>query len=215
MFTPPITRWAGSVSLTAAAVLCASQILNLALGLMLGSDSTPMLTHTLKNALALLAQYLLLLALTGLYVHEYRAVGKLGLVGYLTAFLGTLLVAGDWWYEAFVVPQIAAHTPQLFEVAPGGSLLAGAVATFGLFALGWILFGTASLRGRIFPRIPTILVIIGGAVGLFAGTAPYLLPLAVAVGWMGYLLLRPSPTRHDAVAPARRSPATPRDAAAG
>ena len=40
---------------------------------------------------------ILLLALTAIYAREYAALGTLGLVGYLTAFLGTLMVAGDWW----------------------------------------------------------------------------------------------------------------------
>jgi hypothetical protein len=187
--TSPITRSAGPISVAAAALVITSQILNLALGLF-GSQSAATITHTVQFVLALLAQYMLLLALTALYARQSKAVGKLGLVGYLVAFLGVLLVAGDWWYEAFMVPQIAVHAPQLLDIpwTSSGTIVASAVATAGLFSLGWILFGIATLRARLFPVGPAILMIIGGAVGLLALDAGYQIPLAIAVGWMGHLL---------------------------
>jgi hypothetical protein len=43
---------------------------------------------------------------------ESAALGRLGLIGYVTAFLGTLMVAGDWWFEAFVVPTTATEAPE-------------------------------------------------------------------------------------------------------
>jgi hypothetical protein len=199
MSTSPITRWAGRISLVAAALLITSQLLNLALG----GQPTATLTHTLQFILALLAQYVLLLALTGLYARQAEAVGNLGLVGYLVASLGILLVAGDWWYEAFAGPLFATRAPQAFEVPAGGSLLAGAIVTSVVFSLGWVLFGIASLRARVLPVGPAILVIIGGAVGLGALLVPYQIPLAIAVGWMGYHLRNAAPhDQHDARAPA-------------
>jgi hypothetical protein len=207
MSTPPITRWAGRISLAAAALILTSQLLNLALYLTLGDDpATATVTQTLKYALALLAQYVLLLALTGLYARQATAVGTLGLVDYLVAFLGTLLVAGDWWYEAFVGPGIALHAPQLVDMPYDASLVAGAVATNGLFSLGWILFGIATLRGRLLPAGPAILMIIGGAVGALVLWTPYQIPLAIAVGWMGYRLSAASHDQHDAPAPAPANP---------
>jgi len=65
-----------------------------------------------------------------------RMSGRLGLTGYLVAFLGTLLVAGDWWFESFVAPRIAAVAPEVMSGTTTGSLAVGAAATFGLFALG-------------------------------------------------------------------------------
>ena len=201
--TSPITRWAGPISLAAAALILTSQLLNEALHLTHHDDAAT----TLKYALALLAQYVLLLALTGLYPRQATAVGTLGLVGYLVAFLGTLLVAGDWWYEAFVGPGIAIHAPQLADMPYDGSLVAGAIATIGSFSLGWILFGIATLRGHLFPAAPAILVIIGGAVGALVLWTPYQIPLAIAVGWMGYHLVNAIPhDQHDAPVPAPANP---------
>lgn len=202
MSASPITRWAGPICLAAAALVITSQILNLTMGLTLSDDSAT-LTHIVRYVPAVLAQYVLLLALTGLYARQSKAVGNLGLVGYLVAFLGGLLVAGDWWYEAFAVPQIATHAPQVLELPPSGSLLAGGIITAGLFSLGWILFVIATFRGRLFPVGAAILMIIGGAVGLGALLAlPYQIPLAIAVGWMGHLLNASAPDQRDAHAPA-------------
>jgi hypothetical protein len=72
------------------------------------------------------------------------------------------------------------------KTAIGGSLLAGAIATFGLFSVGWVLFGIATFRARVFSRRAAVLMIIGGVVGILALSAPYQVPLAVAVGWIGY-----------------------------
>src|SRR2546430_8065764 len=120
-----VSGWAAVASLTAAGLIVVSQIANLAIGLTMAPDSVTTATHTLKNVLALVAMYALLLALTTLYATQARSAGKLGLLGYLVAFLGTLLVSGDWWFESFVVPQIAAQAPLVLRSAPSGSLLAG------------------------------------------------------------------------------------------
>jgi hypothetical protein len=110
--------------------------------------------HTATYAIALLGMGLLLLALTGLYLREAPALGRPGLAGYLTAFLGTLLVAGDWWFEAFVVPALAAQAPQILTEPPGASVLAGAVATVLFCTAGWIMFGIAALRAAVYPDRP-------------------------------------------------------------
>ena len=68
--------------------------------------------------------------------------GALGLAGFLVAFAGTTLLAGDWWFEAFVGPVIAQAAPQILDLPPGGWLLAGGISTFVLFAIGWCCSGS-------------------------------------------------------------------------
>jgi uncharacterized membrane protein (DUF485 family) len=200
MTVQSLGRWVGPISVIAAALMIVSQGLLLALGLAMGAQSADSAVHTLKYGLALFAMYALLLALTGLYLRQADAAGKLGLAGYLIAFLGTLLLAGDWWFESFIVPRLTAVAPDVMTGAITGSLAIGAAATFGLFAVGWILFGIASFRANVFPRPAAVLLIVGGAVGILAGSTPYQVPLAIAVGWIGYALTRPE--RGDAFAPA-------------
>lgn len=155
------------------------------------SESMAIATHSLRYGLALVAMYALLIALTGLYATQATSAGRLGLIGYLVAALGTLLLAGDWWYESFVVPLIAAQAPELLATAPSGIILIGAAATFGSFALGWVLFGIASYRARVFPRRAAILMVVGGVAGILALSPPFQIPLALAVAWMGSSLLGP------------------------
>ena len=189
-----LSRLVGPVSVAAAALIILSQTLNLALGLALGAQSANSPVHTLKYGLALFALYTLILALTGIYLRQADGAGKLGLAGYLIAFLGTLLIAGDWWFESFIAPQIAAVAPEVMSGAITGSMAVGAAATFGLFAVGWTIFGVATFRANVFPRPAAALLIVGGLVGILAGSTPYQVPLAIAVGWIGVSLMRSDQT---------------------
>jgi uncharacterized membrane protein (DUF485 family) len=182
-------RFAGIASLIAAGLILTNQLSQLAFALTM-SESMAIATHSLRWGLALVATFALLIALIGLYARQATAAGRLGLLGFLVASLGTVLLAGDWWYETFVAPLIAAQAPELLRTAPGGSILIGATVTFGSFAVGWVLFGIASFRAGVFPRGAAILMVLGGITGILALAAPFQIPLALAVGWMGWSLLR-------------------------
>lgn len=189
----PIVKRASTLCLAAAALIVSSEILRLAVGLAWGSASSTTLAHSLTYGLALAGMDVLLLALTAVYVGNHQVLGTLGLVGYLTASLGTVLVAGDWWFEAFAVPMIGSKAPQILTLPASGSILAGAMITVALFGLGWILFGVAALRGEAFSRSAAVLLIVGGVCGIpLALSTPYQVPLAVAVGWLGHKLRRTS-----------------------
>ena len=187
-----ITKLTGLLCLTAAALIVSSELLRLVVGLAAAPDAATSMTHTLTYGLALAGMYALLLALTALYVGHQRVLGTLGLVGYLTASLGTVLIAGDWWFEAFAVPMIGAAAPDVLTLPAGGSVLVGAMITAGLFAAGWIIFGVAVFRSGVFTRPPAVLLVVGGACGILALSTPYQVPLAVAVGWIGATLVRAS-----------------------
>lgn len=190
MSRSPLSRLAGPLCVTAAVLIVLSQLLRLGVGLVLGPGSASTPAHTWTYAFALLGMGVLMLALTSLHVRAATALGRLGLVGYLTAFLGTLLVAGDWWFEAFTVPAIAAQAPSILTAPPGGSTLVGIVTTIAAFTAGWTLFGIAALRANVCPRPPAVLLILGGAAGVLTLSTPWQIPLAVAVGWMGITLHR-------------------------
>lgn len=190
MSTERIIRWAGLASLIAAVLIIASQVAGLflltsELPLSESSKSTPAMLY---NILKLSGFVMLLLGLVGLYVRQSAAGGMLGLIGLLVAFVGTVLVAGDWWFETFVVAWLAEVAPQALEVPPSGTLLTGGITGFAVFASGWVLFGIVSFRTRIFPRLASIVLIFGGALGFQAGYPPFLVVLALGVGWMGYWL---------------------------
>ena len=191
MSSPFTARQAGIASLVAAGLIIVSQISQLVLPMTI-SESFWIATQSLRMGLALVAMFALLIALTGLYAQQATATGKLGLVGYLTASLGTVLVAGDWWYEAFIGPMLRQQAPELLNTAVSGSILIGAGLTFGIFAAGWIIFAIATFRAGVAPRGAAVLMILGGIAGIFTLISPFQIPLAIAVGWMGLWLVRSS-----------------------
>jgi hypothetical protein len=203
MALSPISRRAALLSVTAAALIVLSQVMRLALGRLLGPDWATTPAYTLTYAVALLGMGSLLLAVTAVYTRESAALGTVGLIGYVTAFLGTLMVAGDWWFEAFVVPAIATAAPAVLDLPLSGSVLVGAVATVGLYTVGWTLFGLAALRAHAFPRAAALLLLAGGLAGPLALSTPYQIPLAIAIGWIG-LTLEPDSDRWHAAAPPPR-----------
>lgn len=189
MTSPFTARQAGLASIAAAVLIVISQVSQLLLPLIM-PESFWIATQSLRMGLALLAMFALLLALTGLYARQVPESGKLGLVGYLVAFLGTMLVAGDWWYEAFIGPALREQAPELLTTAPGGSILVGAALTGLTFAAGWVTFGLASFRAGVFPRPAAVLMTVAGVAGILTLISPFQIPLALTVGWMGLWLVR-------------------------
>jgi hypothetical protein len=195
MSPSPLSGLAGPLCLTAAVLIVLSQLLRLGVGRVLGPDSASTVAHTATYALALVGMAVLLLALTAVYVTAAPALGRLGLAGFLTAFLGTLLVAGDWWFEAFVVPTIATHAPAILITPPTGSVVAGALITAAFFTAGWTLLGIAAFRARVFGRPAAVALTIAGLAGVLTLWTPWQIPLALVVGWIGLVLRGRSPSQ--------------------
>jgi hypothetical protein len=206
MVLSPLSRRAGVLSLTAVLLIVLSQIMRMGGGRLLGPDWVTTPAYTVTYSIALFGMGALLLALTAIYTRESAVLGRLGLIGYLTAFLGTLMVAGDWWFEAFVVPMIATAAPAVLDLPISGSMLAAVIATVGLYTVGWTLFGLAALRAHAFPRAATLLLLAGGLAGPLVLSTPYQIPLALAIGWIGLTLESGSRTRHTAAPPPPRLP---------
>src|SRR5829696_2023538 len=201
MALSPLSRHASMLSVTAAVLIVLSQVMRLGLSWLLGSDWATTPAYTVTYSIALLGMGALLLAVTAIYTRGPAALGTLGLIGYLAAFLGTLMVAGDWWFEAFAVPRIATAAPEVLDLPISGSVLVGAIATLGLYTVGWTLFGLAALRARAFPRAAALLLLAGGLAGPLALSTPYQIPLAIAIGWIGLTLESEPRSRHTAATP--------------
>ena len=81
----------------------------------------------------------------------------------MVAVLGTVLVAGGQWAALFVLPALAAHAPQVLSSGALGSVTVGYVASYAVFALGWIATAVALLRARAVPTWLGVLLLVGGA----------------------------------------------------
>ena len=89
--------------------------------------------------------------------------------GYLIAFLGTLLIAGDWWFENSIAPEIAAVVLEVMSGAITGSMAVGVAVMFGLFAVGGPTSGIATFRANEFPRPAAALLIVVDWSGFLQG----------------------------------------------
>jgi hypothetical protein len=142
-------------------------------------------SHVIVFLLYLCSTTLLLLGLVGLYTSQSETAGILGLAGFLVALVGTVLGAGALWFELFITPALAALAPGLLEAELG---IPGFVLVALLGAVGWVLFGVATLRAAVYPRWAALLLMIGGVLAYF-----FPLPLAgiifsVTVAYLGFML---------------------------
>ena len=200
-----LIRWSGLAAILAAVLLSVGALLNIATETENLSESATTAPYAFTWLLYLLGGVLLLLGLVGLYARQSEAAGILGLVGFLVAFLGTLLV-GSAWFQLFVAPFFAVEAPRALDAEPTGMLALGFVLTFVVFGtLGWILFGIATLRARVFPRAAAILLIAGVLIN-FLPTHFTELVFNVAVAWLGFVLFTgQGEARRRAQRPARVS----------
>ena len=119
---------------------------------------------------------------------EERA-GRLGTVATVVAVVGTMTLGGDLWFETFAVPWLADEAPDSLDTEPTVLLALGAVSSYVLFAVGWVLYGVASLRAHV-PVAIAAVIILGGALGFRALLSPWAVPLGVGVAALGVWLVR-------------------------
>jgi hypothetical protein len=106
------------------------------------------------------------------------------------------MLFGFVWTGAFLLPYMASAAPEFvdpgfLDADPSGTLMLGVSLTFGLFVIGWVLFGLSSLRAGVLPRGGSVLLMIGAVFFfiLFMLVLPGATILfSAALAWMGYSL---------------------------
>jgi hypothetical protein len=132
----------------------------------------------------------LIFALIAAYGWQAPEAGRFGVGAFSVAIVGTMLLAGDLWFESFAVPWLAAGPGgQALTSDPSTLMALGALSSYLLFALGWTLFGIASARARVFPLSISIALVVGGVAGFWALLAPGGIPLGAAVLALGTWML--------------------------
>ena len=174
-------RWGGLAALLAGVLLVVSELLRLYIDLV-----DPNLYGSIfvfNGVLGLLLSVLVQLGLVGLYARQAGVAGTLGLVAFVLAFIGVNLSMGASFVDAFAKPVVWPwEDPEYFE----RTVAALAIFAPG-FVLGWVLFGVATHKARVYPRASAMLLIAGALILLLP------LPLgglvfAAALAWMGYVL---------------------------
>jgi len=155
-----LTRWSGL------ALVAGGLLMVVAIALHPSRETTATILQAevrlvAAHVLFTLSYLLVLLGLPGLYAAESVRMGRLGLVGFLLAFTGTMLIAVSGNF-GFLAPVLAAQSPEtidainryLPEVALNG-------VAFGGFVVGFVVFGVAMAKTATFPRSSGMLVAVG------------------------------------------------------
>ncbi|MBI2952983.1 MAG: hypothetical protein HYY30_01620 [Chloroflexi bacterium] len=148
-------------------------------------------TSLALNALNLIGLVLSPLAITGLYLRQREESGALGAVGYVVGMIAIGLVTGLVYTNTFALSSLSESQQR--------DLLAGVTgAAFGasgiVMLVGMILFGAATFRAGVFPRVPAVVLVIGSVP---LSLVPLFPPVAISAGavlfgvaliWLGYRL---------------------------
>lgn len=208
MLESPLNRHAGKIAVIAGGLFAVIHVVQFFVADR--SDLAAMVTDPVfmvVSAAYFVAFPLLLIALVALYWRQAGQAGLFGAVAFCTALVGTVALAGDMWFDAFAVPWLVQVAPAVVSADRTGSLLlTGWLVSVVVFSLGWIMFGLASFRSRIFPRALSLAVAIGGLVGFKAASAPWGVALGLAVAALGLWLVRQDRIAHAKPAPSAPAP---------
>jgi hypothetical protein len=149
---------------------------------------------------------LFVVGITGLYARQVEKVGLFGLVAFLVLATSWTLQSAFVFTEAFVLPPLAATAPEFVDAALGisyghtGNVNLGAlpmIYSIGVgitYMLGGLLFGIATFRAGILPRVPAALLALAATLTPLAALLPHAeqryaaIPVALALAWLGYAL---------------------------
>jgi hypothetical protein len=192
MSSSNLIRWSGLAALVGGVLIVISDVLN-AVFFPSEPGTEVMLSSTwfIVQILGLVALAFITLGLVGMYTRQTQRAGILGLIAFVMTFSGMLMVFGLLWGEPFLGPLVAEQAPGLLSTEPSGALAVGNILSVVLFALGWFLFGLASLRAGVLPRGAAILMIIGALLSFVLTSLDlplWSVILGAAVTWMGYAL---------------------------
>jgi len=147
-----------------------------------------------------------LFGMAGLYARQVEESGWLGLIGFLLFSAWMTLVCGFSFVEAFIEPRLVTESPAFIASLMGmftsmpSEIDLGILPTLWnisglLIILGPLLFGIATFRARVLPRwagallaLVAVLVPVGGMVPPEYQAKFIMIPLGLAVAWLGYAL---------------------------
>jgi len=164
MSSSNVSRLSGLAFLLAGILLPFSWYIRFAEGDSSNPATVMSVLYVTEHTMAIIAVILTLLGLVGIYTCQIRETGRVGLLGFLALFTGTVLLGGLLFFEGYVVPAIAASAPSLHEATLFNvpALLAPVIALSIFSLLGFLLFGIAMMRANVLPRMAGLLFIIGG-----------------------------------------------------
>jgi hypothetical protein len=169
-------------------------------------ESVTTTAWTVITSLKFVMSILFVVGITGLYVRQAEKAGWFGLLAFLVLATSWTLQTPFVFAEAFIAPPLAAAAPAFVDALLGisyghtGNVNLGALPTIyslgiGMtYMLGGLLFGIATFRTGILPRVPAGLLAIAATLTPLAALLPHAeqryaaIPVALALAWLGYSL---------------------------
>ena len=187
-----LSRLAGPFALSAGVLIVVAQLVMLPFDPKDHVATTTAPAFQFGGAAYFLGFVMLMLFLVANHERLEERTGRLGVAATIAAVVGTMALGGDLWFETFAVPWLADEAPNAFDTDPTVVLGLGAVSSYLLFAVGWVLYGVATLRTPA-PVAISVALMIGGVLGYQALLSPWAVPLGVSVGALGVWLIRARP----------------------
>jgi hypothetical protein len=188
----PLAKAAGPIALVSGLIFAAVDVARL-LATDRSLDRIEMMRQTpfqVTNALYWVVFMGLTLALVSVYFRFGGREGGLGAVAFCFALAGTLDMAGNMWFDGFAAPWIADVAPGAILAGGSGMLAIGGFSSYVLFALGWMIFGIAGWRSRMFPAWIGVAFVVAGFLGYNAGLPPYGIPIGLVMAALGWWIIR-------------------------
>ncbi len=137
------------------------------------------------SPIAIASSALLLVAALGIAAAAVAALSRLheagrSVAGPAVAAVGSALVVGGVWATLFVMHPLAAEQPQAMEAEIAG-IVVGYIASYLVFAVGWVWTGVALLRAGLLPTGLGVFLSVAGGLAFVPSPEPArLLLIAVA-----------------------------------
>ena len=197
-----LIRWAGLAAMGAGILFIVIQPIHPPDVLASVTTARWAIVHSVGITMCLLG----LLGMAGLYARQVKAVGWLGLAGFLLLSLFYALTLAFQFAEAFILPLWATEAPtfvagwltipngQASEMNLGALPALYTLTGFVGYVLGGLLFGIAPRRAGILPRWAAGLLAVAAVAPFVLAQLPHPLnrtfavPMGVALAWLGYAL---------------------------
>src|SRR5215208_1460585 len=168
MSTAKLIRWSGLISILAGVLYALGALLH-PVGEDLAAYTSPKWVPA--HQVYWVSAMHMLFSLVGLYARQVEKTGWLGLVGFVLAFIGTVLVDSIFVMASTVIHLVAVQAPTLFDQAAAPPTFGVLMVVLG-FILGYTLFGIATMRAGVLPRGSGLLLIIGSAMFMISEALP-------------------------------------------
>ncbi|HEY3473753.1 MAG TPA: hypothetical protein VGK56_04035 [Anaerolineales bacterium] len=143
--------------------------------------------------------------MAGLYARQAEKSGWLGLAGFVLFSLWLGLMMPFSFVEAFILPRLVTELPAFVEGFLGmftgiaSEIDLGILPTFWnisgpMYIFGPLLFGIATFRARVLPRWAGALLVLGAVLVPVGALVPpeyqpkIMVPVGLALAWLGYAL---------------------------